>query len=819
MSRTTHHFDWKKLEEKPDNWETLRQLIGLCNSADDNYTEQPSATTNNAIWDCVGAFQAHATTRYGKQAAAFFPPPKTKTEEKNKPKNKKTKNPLREKIQQETERKLLEKEFQTIRFDNGRPTRTTFRVSSVFYFMIAEWNIWLLSQKKPKVSRHAIVDAMISMDRIMVEEIRTNPGIPDDTRAFFEGVHAKSQDLLPRDEVFDELFSQHPELMVNPFSQKRVGRTALYKEQVELLTHVADAVMLNAPLLLGDRMPPGTGKTFLAVPLAQKLLALKCGKTLLFACHNPLVRTDVASLSLLGKSVHLWMGRFDNSSGKREFLIRPHKSCFPVNWKQVYKAKDDKKTADVCQQCAFYKKETGRFPDILVADLETCAELLRDDLLRDQFVAYIDEFVSDDYANSVMVEIVRHLPPQSVLLSAILPRFEDMPSVIRHFQQRHHNASIVRIESNQLLISCTLVSPDGRACLPHHFIESPDQVPTLIQRIREDPLIGRMYSPQQVFLMTEQVRDDLPAHLLFHHRFPTIGLVDHQKVRDYVLDLLAHAADHPDTFHKMRSYRPRLMEENPSPEKVATVDSHHYQGKTLVITTPEDRFPLLEKIRQSLHQDAPDLQLMLDTLEKKKKELMRLLEATQSAQRSSTQKIDATDQQQRITRIQDELCAADRVRWPEQLIVNTPAHARRFNHTISHPATPPILSKEHEDAFSGFLLSLLLSGIGVYDFSQCTEHQRRLTMRVMRQLSFLFAGHEIVFGTNIDGLTHLFIDGNYGDHVSRNVLLQLCGRVGRVGHSYEALLVVNSETTLRSIMDFIDPVDEDAKYFETQFAT
>ena len=685
--------------------------------------------------------------------------------------------------------------------------------------MIAEWNIWLLSQKKPKASRHAIVDAMISMDRIMLEEIRTNPSIPDDTRAFFEGVHAKSQDLLPRHEVFDELFSQHPELMVNPFSQKRVGRTALYKEQVEVLTHVADAVMLNAPLLLGDRMPPGTGKTFLAVPLAQKLLALKCGKTLLFACHNPLVRTDVASLSLLGKSVHLWMGRFDNSSGKREFLIRPHKSCFPVNWKQVYKAKDDKKTADVYQQCTFYKKETGRFPDILVADLETCAELLRDDLLRDQFVAYIDEFVSDDYANSVMVEIVRHLPPQSVLLSAILPRFEDMPSVIRHFQQRHHNASIVRIESNQLLISCTLVAPDGRACLPHHFIERPDQVPTLIQRIREDPLIGRMYSPQQVFLMTEQVRDDLPAHLLFHHRFPTIGLVDHQKVRDYVLDLLAHAADHPDTFHKMRSYRPRLMEDSPSPEKVATEDSHHYQGKTLVITTPEDRFPLLEKIRQSLHQDAPDLQLMLDTLEKKKKELMRLLEATQSAQRSTTQKIDATDQQQRITRIQDELCAVDRVRWPEQLIVNTPAHARRFKHTISHPATPPILSKEHEDAFSGFLLSLLLSGIGVYDFSQCTEHQRRLTMRVMRQLSFLFAGHEIVFGTNIDGLTHLFIDGNYGDHVSRNVLLQLCGRVGRVGHSYEALLVVNSETTLRSIMDFIDPVDEDAKYFETHFAT
>ena len=90
-------------------------------------------------------------------------------------------------------------------------------------------------------------------------------------------------------------------------------------------------------------------------------------------------------------------------------------------------------------------------------------------------------------------------------------------------------------------------------------------------------------------------------------------------------------------------------------------------------------------------------------------------------------------------------------------------------------------------------------------------------MKLMKQLSFLFAGHEIVFGTNIDGLTHLFIDGNYGDVVSRNVLLQLCGRVGRVGHSYEALLVVNSDQTLHKIMDFIDPIDVDAQYFEQQF--
>jgi hypothetical protein len=818
MSRTTHHFDWRKLEEKPDNWETLRQLINICNNLDDIYTEQVST---NPVWNNLSmeVFKTHILGRYGKNASKYFVNVETltKTIQQNQ-KNKKTKNNLREKIQQETEKKILEKDFGMIRFDNDKPIRTTFRISSVFYFMIAEWNLKLLCQKPLVAKKGVVIDAMISLDRILLEEIAINPMIPATIRTFFQELNMAVSQLLPRHEVFDELFCHHPELMVNPFSQKRVGRTSLYKEQVELLTHVMDAVMTGSPLLLGDRMPPGTGKTFLAVPLAQKLLALRCGKTLLFACHNPLVRMDVASLSLLGKSLHLWMGRYDNSSGKKEYLVRPHKSCFPVNWKQVYKTQDEKKTAGVYQQCVFYKNETGRFPDILVADLETCAEILRDDMLRDQFVAYIDEFVSDEYANSVMVEIVKHLPKQSILLSAILPRFEDMPSVIQYFKDKYSvdDNHIVRIESNQLLISCTMVAPDGCSCLPHHFIDTVGQVPILIQRIREDPLIGRMYSPQQVFIMTEHIREDLESHMLFHHRFPTIGLIDHQKIRDYVLDLLQYTMDHPHVFEKIKAFRPRLMDQ-PSLEKIATEDSHHYQGKTLVITTTEDRFPILEKIKQTLHDNAPNLQVMLETLEKKKKELLKTLQSTKEIQRSSQQRIDATDQQQRVNRLEEELYSVDRIHWPHHLIVNTSAHARRFNHSLSNMAVVPILPREYEDAFSDFLLSLLLSGIGVYDFSQCTEYQRRLTMKLMKQLSFLFAGHEIVFGTNIDGLTHLFIDGNYGDGVSRNVLLQLCGRVGRVGHSYEALLVVNSNQTLHKIMDFIDPTDVDAQYFEQQF--
>jgi hypothetical protein len=91
-------------------------------------------------------------------------------------------------------------------------------------------------------------------------------------------------------------------------------------------------------------------------------------------------------------------------------------------------------------------------------------------------------------------------------------------------------------------------------------------------------------------------------------------------------------------------------------------------------------------------------------------------------------------------------------------------------------------------------------------------------MKVMRQLSFRFAGRERVFGTNIEGLTHLFIDDAFGKNASRNVLFQLIGRAGRIGQSYEALVVLNDEDVLKKIMRCDGVVDEDARFFESLFA-
>jgi hypothetical protein len=817
----TSTFDWKKLDEKPDNWETLRHLIGLCNSVDDVYIETIDI---NSSWNAnyMELFRETLLKKYGADVASCFPPP-PQTEnargvDKKKTK-KKSENNVRERVHRETEKKLIEKDLELIRFDARtlRPTCTSFRCQPTFAFMIAEWNIMIwkkLRVLKHEMRRDVILDAMISMDRIVREEI-SNDKIHVDIRRFFGHLKDMATTFLAPDEKFKELFEYHPELMVNPLSQKREGRIALYDEQMKVLNHVVNAVMRNIPMLLGDRMPPGTGKSFLAVPLAQKMAAIKSGKTVLFACNNQLVRTDIATNALLGKNMHLWMGR--HNAATEEFLIRPYKTCFPVTWKKVYKTEDENKTGSVYQQMIFYKNATTRFPDILVADLETCRAILEDERLRPQFVGYIDEFVcGDPSSNRIMADIASVLPRQTVLLSAILPRFEDMPSLIRRFLETHRGSPehVIRIESNQLTISCTVVDPDGNVALPHHFIESSDQIPLLIQRIREDPLIGRMYAPQQVYGMVRHIEDHLQqTRLRFVDRFADLSRIDHASIRDYVLELLDYLRYHPTIFDQMKAHRPPSTAP-PNIERIATHDSHYYQGRTLTITTHDRLFPVLETIREELHKDAPDLDVLAATMEKKKMEVEKKLEQMKSCKFSKSHGNDPIEHQRDIVQIQEEIASLQQVRFPKNMVVNSVEHAQRYGHAVSRYNLPPILPKEMEGAFSNFLYAFLLSGIGVYDFSQCTEFQRRLVMRSIRQLTLLFAGHEIVFGTNIEGLTHLFIDGAYGDNVSRNVLFQLIGRAGRVGQSYEARIAISSWATLQKIMSFVDPVDEDAAFFE-----
>jgi hypothetical protein len=157
-----------------------------------------------------------------------------------------------------------------------------------------------------------------------------------------------------------------------------------------------------------------------------------------------------------------------------------------------------------------------------------------------------------------------------------------------------------------------------------------------------------------------------------------------------------------------------------------------------------------------------------------------------------------------MSALQDEYQSASEIAWPASFVINSSRHYERFHPTGTGNGVENrhacVVPRECEDAFTPEILSMMIAGSVLYEEDKMTDYQRRLALRVLPKMNFIVSGKEIVFGTNIDGLTGLTIDKDFSDPANRSVLLHLIGRIGRVGMSYEARVMVDSTESLLKIM-------------------
>ena len=86
-------------------------------------------------------------------------------------------------------------------------------------------------------------------------------------KSCFEIVNQKYNTLM--NPTFYNLLFNNPKLLVESSLQMYNNEICLYKEQKIIIDMIKNAIDSNSPLLLGNQMPTGQGKTFLAVPLAK----------------------------------------------------------------------------------------------------------------------------------------------------------------------------------------------------------------------------------------------------------------------------------------------------------------------------------------------------------------------------------------------------------------------------------------------------------------------------------------------------------------------------------------------------------------------
>ena len=797
MSQVKSGFNWKTIEEKPDNWETIRHLI---QDAYHPVEEIPDKYWNNPLILTIFLETFPDLGQWIELDATEADPGKKK-------KNKANKKPpsKREEIQQRVEGELIRKEMLNIRFDAKTflPVKTKFDMQITFLLMIIVWN-YILYTKRKTVPKKTWLDAIISFHRIHEEE---RPQIVrDDFRKSLDRI-AEVLHTVTNEELYEVLFS-NPSLLVDCMALKRGKPKKLYVEQQRTLNAICEKVNADKPLLLGNQMPTGTGKTFLSVPLAKKISTLAVRKTVLFACSNELVNKDVASTALLGDDLHLWLAKLVRPEGTAVpmVLLRPHKRCFPATWKKVYKKEDKDKMGSVKEQWEFYSKATGKIPDILVADLEATLEILKEAPYFDNpFLAYIDEFVSDEASNRLMAQICHYLPRQTVLLSAILPKFDKIPLIVGDFMERHEasEACLERVATADVNISCAVVDSQGFLRMPHHQVKTLLDLETLHREILVNPRIRRAYPIKHVYYWSKSMEHILlPQRMTFSEKFPDIGKITTARIIDYAIEIIAWLCENPEQLFDFQVYRPRIM---PAPDstKMFTTQSMHYDGKTLFITK--------EVMRQVdiMTTDLLDEEVRWSDIvaETRKNEMA----VEKRLEKLADAKMTRIEKERMVSELND---VSTRSVLPSKYVLNSREHFGRFHPSSSTiPFSPRLaidLPNYFESAFDDQANMLMAAGIGVYCKTHMTEYQRNLVMNIYDKLLFLCSGKDIVFGTNLPGLTNVFIDEPFAAEQSISTLYQLMGRVGRMGRSYHATIILNSEDGVGKVLSTEGNIDDES---------
>lgn len=822
-------MNWKQIEQKPGNWETLQKVIRQSRSTELSFQQHQSSVEWRS--DILASFLPFLTKAFPSTATVFLPLPSTIDHASGTAhdKKKKVQKPSRKHaIHEQVNQRQLEREWSIFRLDDALAPhlqgRFTFRISIVAF--LVWWCMRVLFHADAKVRRtKTAVDALLSLEKSIRWMSRMTTACDKEESVRLDWLHVlhaaerlvKSKWAQWHSIAIHHLF-RDPQMMVKCYFDTLDTQIGLYPEQLSFISIIIDAVLFDQPLLLGDQRPPGAGKTFMAAPLAQKLSMLDRKKILLFTCPNELVRIDVARNALMADNLHVWMGRkaYLEEKDNQGSFIRPHKTCFPSNWKKIYRASDHEKKGSIYTQFTFYAEVTKRWPDIIVCDMETCLAVLQTPELAPHLLFLMDEVVwNDPVVEQQIAQLLRHSPRITVLMSSILPQWQHVPAIVTAFLERHPSdtplKTVRRIETeHDVSISCSVIDPEGCLCMPHHRVDWAD-VPLLVQRLQTDPLVGRLFAPQHVYAMMKQVR--IPEERFqFAQYFASICDITHQRTRKYMIELLQFlvATDDEQTYAAMQAYRPALVDGGLDPSRChegllsRTFASLH--GKTLTAVANEGFGMRMQEITAPFLEGAPKL----SSLEQARAKRQEMKEARERLLQR-TKDLTPEERQMELAELQEMDLG---LQWPDAYVYQSHAHLRRFGlptmgrRDQRSPSLPAVTLESLDD----WSLELLLGRIGVYENKTLTAHQRMLVLDAFADLGMIFSGRELVFGTNISNLTNLCITPSFGEVADRGVLYQLIGRIGRVGHSYEARVLASSARVMDMIFSWQTEEDSDFRH-------
>ena len=533
------------------------------------------------------------------------------------------------------------------------------------------------------------------------------------------------------------------------YEKARNKEITLYPEQRLVINRVCEAVLADESLIVRYATPPSAGKTSIVAPLGAKMTP----RVLLYTCYSGVVRTEVC------KYCHAVQIPFAVVTGR---TVRPSYVCNEGRRKWY-----DQSTPLVSQLAEL--KNCKRPPTVIVADLRGSL----------QAVNFVDVLMLDEPTcgdSSLYKELISTAPKVLILVSATLPQGRLTSAVENIFNAQGRKASVFEVENSK-----------QRAIFPSvHFgcADEPPFYPYEAWALKEcdfgamgkDKFLMRFLGPSVLASLLTDCDDDVSHSLVNVHR--------DEAPPECIRLLIKHSGRR----ERWRTSAIRKLEGSITNfSDMITVKATAFPGTTLVVCpTPGVLRASVADILQ-----IPDYQVV----RARDKAVGEDKECAFAKKKILSDPELRTDESERGLAI--EKLGVATLKWPSVQVINSREHSLKYDkEPISNFKTHPKLTPDDVEGHDLQVIGNMLSGVGEVESDRLA---RQATDNGF--ISSAMASLAISYGYDS-------VDENVvllpGQKLNRDCLLQLCARVGRVGRSKSARIVLQEKEKLDLLFGVTD---------------
>jgi hypothetical protein len=668
--------------------------------------------------------------------------------------------------------------------------------------------IYIIRQLKihhDKLSKREIYELIIGINKFSDyyrKKENTVPTVLNTSKLDYVSVTAIADIEKELNELFEvfpynakEVFVNYPDLQFDTQFDKIIPYETLQMKdtQEKVIRGVIDNI--NNGFLIYDRSPVGSGKTTIAaigIPTLLKYLSTdkksKEKRTLIYNCSNSIVMKNVGRLAI-GSGIGVGLAI---KTGENRFNIEYHKTV-----------------------------KSGSTPcTLIIATTNEVVELIKREDEYNKYIFYTDEITSNVSENLYKL---RNPDRFEIYASASLPEIRRVKIITDNYSKKYPKANIIEITSVNIKIGCNVKQYDGTDYFPHLGCETSDDIKRIINIIKENPFVRRMYEHKTLFTLYEMMKKngitEMPSFDIFI-KSTRINMNDIINFAMELLEILSKQSN--DVIKEICKYVNNEDKSNYNLEIISkfsdtTEEIYFIPVNDPVLQAKTDFSKLLEHIKDELHKLYPDitntnhyLTIMLNDY----------FSEIDKLEKENRKKKDIDDTIYEETAIEENI--EPKFKFPEYLQIGTREHYKHYNldcniknfkktidFTNSHNSNESLFNFNLVTSVDNDIMMLLFCGIGVYSSKIKSFRYKNYIMELANEgrLSYLYTDLELSYGLNIP-VTTVIIPEKSAEKKSIGYIFQTMGRVGREGKSVKATAFV-SNTQIKDFIRYMKNPDLD----------